>query len=188
MPHQTQTDRSKFLSFLLRHRPEKANLSLDTEGWCDISQLIQNTDFTLKELEQIVAEDSKGRYTIQYLEKDGDSLHEPMRIRANQGHSTASVRMTFKVDTPPPILYHGADAMVYDQIMKDGLKPMRRHHVHLSCDLSTAQAVGGRRKSHVVLRVDAARMVADGYKFFISDNGVWLVNAVPPKYITKESS
>jgi putative RNA 2'-phosphotransferase len=35
-----------------------------------------------------------------------------------------------------------------------------------------------------VLRVDAGRMHADGYEFRVSANGVWLVESVPPQYIS----
>ena len=166
---------SKFLAYLLRHEPEKAGLTLDREGWCSIDQLLQNTDFTLDRLKEIVAEDSKGRYSFNADET---------KIRANQGHSTEKVRLTFQKAVPPTVLYHGTVDSTLALIQKQGLKPMSRHHVHLSADLSTAKTVGGRRKGGLtVLSVDTAAMLADGIQFYISDNGVWLVDAVPPKYL-----
>lgn len=180
-------NRSKYLSYLLRHKPEVAHLTLDKEGWCSIAQLIANTDFTVEELETIVVEDAKQRYTIRYWVMGGEGLpetREPMAIRANQGHSTGDVELSFKVAVPPVALYHGADDRALDEIMKHGLMPMKRHHVHLSADVETATAVGGRRKNgYSVLIIDAKRMLADGHKFYISDNGVWLSNHVPPQYI-----
>jgi putative RNA 2'-phosphotransferase len=93
--------------------------------------------------------------------------------------------MTFKVGVPPVRLYHGAGQVVLDEILKSGLKPMSRHHVHLSKDLETAEQVGGRRRSgYVILEVDAKAMLADGIKFYISENGVWLVDHVPAKYLS----
>lgn len=185
----TQAERSKYLSYLLRHKPETAKLTLDKEGWCSIEQLLANTDFTLEELEAIVAQDSKQRYAMRYWEMLDEGIPpttEPTDIRANQGHSTKNVKMTFKTAVPPPKLFHGADDQFLHIIMKDGLLPIRRHHVHLSFDIETAQAVGGRRKSgHTVLVIDAAAMLRDGHKFFISDNGVWLSDHVPPKYLSK---
>lgn len=180
-------ERSKYLSYLLRHKPEAANLKLDREGWCSIESLLENTDFTIEELEGIVAEDTKGRYSFQYWEMADAGIpttREPVSIRANQGHSTESVRMTFKKGVPPVQLYHGADETRLGPIFGDGLRPMSRHHVHLSKDIETAQQVGGRRrKGYVVLVIDAKAMLADGHTFFISDNGVWLVEHVPAKYI-----
>lgn len=183
------SNRSKFLSLLLRHKPEHANLTLNKEGWCDIWELIKNTDFTIEELEKIVAEDSKQRYSILYWEMGGEGLpytREPMSIRANQGHST-DVKLTFKTAVPPPELFHGADEQALPSILKSGLMPMKRHHVHLSKDRETAIAVGSRRKSFRLLRIDAEKMLYNGYKFYISDNGVWLIDAVPPPFITIEN-
>jgi len=174
------TEKSKFISYVLRHKPEAVGLQLDREGWVDIETLLSkalNPVITRAELEQIVAEDEKGRYTIQ-----GEM------IRANQGHSTDQVKLTFKKAIPPVTLYHGADSAVLAEILKKGLKPMARHHVHLSHDFATAEQVGGRRrKGFTVLEIDAKQMLADGYEFFISDNGVWLVDHVPAKYL-KESA
>ena len=170
--------KSKLLSFLLRHKPEAKQLTLDKEGWCSIVQLCVNAGFTTAELSQIEAEDEKNRYSIREI--NGVSC-----IRANQGHSTSAVNLVFKKAVPPTVLYHGADASVISQILKQGLLPMARHHVHLSDNLETAKAVGARRKGFVLLKIDAKQMLVDNVPFFISDNGVWLVDTVQPKYITQ---
>lgn len=181
------SERSKYLSYLLRHKPEAAHLALDREGWCDLVQLFENTDFTLPEIELLVANDSKGRYELKYWEMADDSVphtHEPIAIRAVQGHSTDQVRVTFKTAVPPVVLYHGTVDSNLDEIRKKGLLPMKRHHVHLSADLNTAETVGGRRRGGVVVfEIDAKTMLEDGHKFFIAENGVWLINTVPPKYL-----
>lgn len=170
--------KSKHLAFLLRHRPETAGLTLDTEGWTSIETLVKNTDITRAELEHIVASDEKGRYSIS---ADG------LKVRANQGHSNEKVKLTFKRAAPPVVLYHGTTHFNLPLIMKGGLKPMNRHHVHLTTDIDVALSVGGRRKGYVnLLKVDAKKMLADGIQFYLSDNGVWLVDAVAPKYITLE--
>jgi putative RNA 2'-phosphotransferase len=178
-------EQSKYLSYLLRHKPEAAKLTLDKEGWCNIPELLANTKLTIEELEEIVRTDSKGRYSFEYWEMNG--TREPIKIRANQGHSTSQVRITFNKAVPPVVLYHGTNEAAYYDIVKQGLKPMNRHHVHLTDDLDTAQTVGGRRKRGiVVLKIDAKQMLTDGFEFFRSENGVWLVDAVPAKYITQE--
>jgi len=165
---------SKFLSYLLRHKPEAKNIILDREGWASIDELILNAGFTRAELEEIVAEDKKSRYSIS---ADGT------KIRANQGHSTSSVKMTFAKAIPPTVLYHGTNSDVLANIVRQGLKPMKRHHVHLSEDVKTAEEVGGRRKKDtVILTIDAKQMLADGIQFYKSENGVWLVEYVDPRY------
>lgn len=170
---------------LLRHKPEKANLTLDLQGWCSIQQLVENTDFTLIELMNIVRDDEKLRYAVNPPFSECLQTGEPpIEIRASQGHSTSDVKMTFKKVIPPVILYHGADDQFFEIIMKQGLKPIKRHHVHLSSTVDVAEAVGGRRKKgYRVLEIDAKSMVADGLQFYISENNVYLSDHVPPKYL-----
>lgn len=173
------TQQSKQLSYLLRHSPEKAGLSLDKEGWCEVEVLLANTDISRATLEEIVGADSKQRYSFS---SDGK------KIRANQGHSTKGVALTFKQAAPPVILYHGTPKANVPLILKLGLKPMRRHHVHLSADINVAEAVGSRRRGEVaIFKVDAKSMLADAAKFYISENGVWLVDAVAPKYLSLDN-
>jgi putative RNA 2'-phosphotransferase len=167
---------SKELSFILRHRPDSVGISLDSTGWCVIGDLIEQmnahgTTIDRATLDRIVENDSKGRYTI-----DGT------KIRANQGHSI-KVDLGYKTKKPPAVLYHGTVAQSLNAIMKDGLKKMKRHHVHLSPDIETATMVGSRRGKPVILLVDSGKMDQDGYEFFLSDNGVWLTEAVPAKYL-----
>jgi putative RNA 2'-phosphotransferase len=61
---------------------------------------------------------------------------------------------------------------------------MSRHHVHLSTTVATARTVGARHGKPVVLQVDAAGMHRDGIPFYCSDNGVWLVDEVPARYLS----
>lgn len=180
------TQRSKYLCYLLRHKPEDANLTLDEEGWCDLAQLFRNTDFTRNEIYEIVDTDSKNRYALD--ESTYSSAHAT-KIRANQGHSTNTVDITFEAVTPPDVLYHGTCEGAFYDIMNAGqIKPMSRQYVHLSEDLDTAKTVGKRHRagSLVVLRINAKAMAADGLEFFRSENGVYLVSAVPAKYISQE--
>lgn len=168
--------KSKLLSFILRHRPESVNVSLDSQGYCEVQKLVQNTDISLLDLDEIVRTDEKGRYSFS---------ENKLLIRANQGHSVSGVHADFKVCVPPVILYHGTTEEAFQEIKKYGLLKMKRHHVHLSYDSDTAISVASRRKKAVViLKVDAKRMLADNFKFLISQNNVYLVDAVPAKYLT----
>jgi len=174
---------SRFMALVLRHNPAKAGLTLTPDGWCDVAELRQGMRtaghrLSHQELLALVAADSKGRYA---LSEDG------LRIRANQGHSLDSVSVEHEIAAPPPVLWHGTVGRVLDAIRREGLRPMHRHHVHLSPGQQTASAVGARRGIPVVLRVDAAGMAAAGHVFRRSENNVWLVDAVPPEFLQPDA-
>jgi putative RNA 2'-phosphotransferase len=167
---------SKYLAKHLRHQPERIGIELDERGWVEIEVLLaaaaeHGFPVSRAELEQVVAVDGKRRYAIE----DG-------RIRASQGHSVA-VDLDLPVAEPPELLYHGTVARTADAIRAEGLRPMNRHHVHLSPDRETATRVGARRGKPVVLAVDAGAMRAAEYEFRLSANGVWLTDHVPPSFI-----
>lgn len=175
-----KTQASKYIALLLRHKPEEGNLTLDTEGYCSTSDLIRAVakkfkGFNLTQLEDIVASDEKGRYSFNETKS---------KIRANQGHSTASVNITFKEVVPPDVLYHGTATRFLDSIYREGLKPMSRQYVHLSKDTETATKVGTRHGNLYILIIDTKKMYEDGYKFYLSENGVYLTKLVPTKYFT----
>lgn len=170
---------SKLLSYVLRHHPETAGVTLDAQGWVEVDALLRGlnargTVLTRTDLDRIVAADSKRRYAYS---DDG------ARIRASQGHSV-EVDLGYEPAAPPALLYHGTAEKNLASIMATGLERRERHHVHLSAGVATARQVGGRHGRPVVLHVDAARMHADGFAFFVTANGVWLVERVPPAYLS----
>lgn len=171
---------SKALARLLRHRPDSADVVLDQGGWCEISTLLDGlarngVQISRDDFEKIVARNDKARYAVS---EDG------RRVRAVQGHSVV-VNLGLRVQHPPTVLYHGTTARALAAVLRQGLQPMRRHQVHLSTDVETAQAVAKRKKGeYVLLRVDAGAMQRAGHRFYLSENSVWLVDAVPPRYLT----
>jgi putative RNA 2'-phosphotransferase len=164
---------SKRLALYLRHQPEKIGIRLDDAGWTDVEELLAAMHITRAELAEVVATNDKQRFAFS---EDG------RRIRANQGH-TVAVDLDLPQRIPPDLLYHGTVAKFLDDIRRDGLRPMSRHHVHLSATVETARKVGARRGRPVILTVDAAAMVAEGTVFWLSANGVWLTDHVPPRHI-----
>ncbi|WP_418961417.1 RNA 2'-phosphotransferase [Streptomyces tritici] len=167
---------SKYLSKHLRHQPERIGLVLDAQGWTEIDALLSAAAehgfrITRAELDHVVATNDKKRFAI-----------EGTRIRASQGH-TVEVDLDLPAAEPPAYLYHGTVARFLDAIRAEGLRPMARHHVHLSADRETATRVGARRGRPVVLSVDAGAMHRAGHVFRLSANGVWLTDAVPPEYL-----
>jgi putative RNA 2'-phosphotransferase len=168
--------KSKYLSLILRHDPSVGNITLDANGWANVKDLIHNAGFTNQELETIVQNDDKQRYTFNNDRKQ--------KIRANQGHSIADVKIDYDDVIPPQFLYHGTVQKFIDSIMKTGLKKQKRNYLHLSKDIETAISVGSRRGDVVILKISALKMYNEGYKFFISKNGVYLIEIVPSEYIT----
>src|SRR5512139_3308987 len=170
---------SKYLSRHLRHQPGRIGLALDEAGWVEVAGLLAacaRHSFPVgeEELRQVVAGNDKQRFAF---DETGT------RIRASQGH-TVEVSLGLPVATPPDRLYHGTVERFAGAIRREGLRPMKRHDVHLSSDVETARKVGARRGRPVILKIDAAAMAAAGHEFRVSANGVWLVAYVPPGYIS----
>lgn len=172
--------RSKFLSLVLRHKPETIGLTLDSAGWVPVKDLLaalkkHGKELSMHQLEDVVANNDKKRFAFN---------DKKTKIRASQGHSV-DVQLEYKETSPPDILYHGTGEAALQSIFNSGLSKMARHHVHLSKDTHTAGIVGRRKGKLAVLRIDAKQMVTDGHKFYVSENGVWLTDCVPAKYITR---
>lgn len=169
---------SKYLSKHLRHEPERIGLKLSPGGWVSVDELLtacKNHSFPINsvELKEVVANNDKKRFSF-----DATGT----LIRANQGHSV-EVDLQLEAVVPPDVLYHGTGHGAVEAILREGLRKMSRHHVHLSTDVTTAKKVGMRHGRPVIFTVDAAAMHEEGYTFYCSENGVWLVDNVPPKYL-----
>lgn len=167
---------SKFLSLILRHKPETINIKLDKNGWANVSEILRGMKIDFATLEKVVAENDKQRFSFN---------EDKTKIRANQGHSVkVDVELVEKI--PPEILYHGTIEKNLESISARGLLKMNRLYVHLSADIETAKKVATRRAGNaIIFKVAARQMFNDGFKFFQSANGVWLVETVPSKYLSK---
>ncbi|OLP19187.1 RNA 2'-phosphotransferase [Leptolyngbya sp. 'hensonii'] len=170
---------SKYLSKHLRHAPEDLGLTLAAGGWVAVDELLSacaahQFPVTRAELEAVVASSDKQRFSFDEMKT---------RIRANQGHSV-EVDLQLEPQTPPDVLYHGTGEKAVPAILQSGLIKMSRHHVHLSQDMETARKVGMRHGRPVIFAVDSPAMHQAGFTFYRSDNSVWLVDEVPPQYLT----
>lgn len=171
---------SKRLSLWLRHQPQAAGLTLDEQGWTDVDAVLAGflrvgMPVDWPALLRLVDESDKQRFELSA---------DASRIRARQGHSVA-VDLDWPRTPPPALLYHGTVERALPAILGEGLKPMRRHHVHLSPDIATATRVGNRRGAAVVLAIRAAEMAKAGHVFLLTGNGVWLTGHVPPSYLAQ---
>ena len=170
---------SKFLARILRHAPESAGLTLDCEGWADLPAVVEAARRARlahgpEDVLRVVERNDKQRFA---LSADGK------RIRAVQGHSTRPVQRSFDPVSPPDLLWHGTAERNLPAILAGGLKPGKRHHVHLSPDQQTALKVGSRHGPPVLLEVAAGAMAENGFVFHQAENGVWLTASVPPAYL-----
>ena len=170
---------SKLLSYILRHSPETIKLKLDENGWADVSELIAKFD-----LYDLTLDFELLQYVVENNDKKRFAFNEDKtRIRASQGHSIA-VDLNLNQAEPLAYLYHGTVEKFLTDIKLQGLQKMSRQHVHLSADRETANKVGGRRGKPVILTISSGEMHKAGYKFYLSDNNVWLTDVVPAEYIT----
>lgn len=169
---------SKFLSLVLRHHPDKIGITLDEQGWTDVSTLLDNMNkqgknIDIHGLREVVETNDKKRFAFN---------EDETKIRANQGHSI-KVDLAYEALTPPEFLYHGTVPKFISAIQQQGLLKMSRHHVHLSEDRTTAMRVGSRRGVPTILVVRSGEMYQKGYPFYKSENGVWLTERVPTEFI-----
>lgn len=178
MDEKRKTKVSKFLSLILRHKPEEIGLILDDNGWANVAKLRKacadyGKPFTFAELEEVVETNDKKRFSFDETKT---------KIRANQGHSL-EVEIEFERKMPPESLYHGTAEKNVGAIFANGLQKMNRHHVHLSADTETARKVGARHGKPIIFEIKTAAMLAEDFEFFVSANGVWLITEVPAKYL-----
>jgi len=172
---------SKFLSLVLRHKPETIGIQLDDNGWTDVKILIEKSNshgiaIDLETLKHIVETNSKKRFAF------NETLD---RIRASQGHSV-EIELGYTNQKPPEILYHGTGEKSVQSILNMGIEKGSRQHVHLSGDIETAIKVGQRHGKPFVIEVLSEQMYKDGFEFYLSDNGVWLTDNVPTKYLKQK--
>lgn len=173
----------KYLAYVLRHKPEDLDISLDKQGWTDLNVLIEKMNLkgwrvTKEDLIKVVEKDKKGRYSI-----------KEDQIRANQGHSLPAVNPVETPTQPPKTLYHGTSPKSWAKIKVEGLNKMERHHVHLTEDYDVAYSVGKRYSKNekpVILVINSQKMQEAGFVFYLSENKVWLTESVPIAYILGE--
>ena len=170
---------SKFLSLVLRHKPESIGLKLDENGWAFVDDLLVRSKERFRNLNkdvlfEVVEKNNKKRFALN---------DDNTKIRASQGHSV-NIDLSLKPIEPPNYLFHGTSTKNWELIKNIGLKKQNRQFVHLSKDKQTAINVGRRHGTPVVLKIMAKEMYNDGFKFYLSENLVWLTDSVPIKFIS----
>ena len=172
---------SKLMSLVLRHQPAEIGLHLDEHGWASVQELVEKMEakgitVNIETIETIVATNDKKRFAFNA---------DKTRIRASQGHSI-EVELNLPGTTPPDVLYHGTTGKFLESILVNGLQKQSRQHVHLSATIETATAVGSRHGKPLILTIHAKAMNEAGFKFYLSENNVWLTDKVPKEYMKLE--
>lgn len=174
---------SKFLSLVLRHKPEIIGLTLDPAGWARVDDLVARANangvrFDRDDLTRIISTGGKMRLSVSL---DGQF------VRASHGHSVL-IDLGLTVKEPPEFLFHGTADRFVDSIMLNGLKPQRRRHVHLTADAEAASKIGQRHGKPIVISVQTGKMILDGFEFYRADNGIWLTDQVPPQFLSIQAT
>ena len=170
---------SKLLSLVLRHKPERLGITLDKNGWTDVSILLKKIkakdvpSINLEVLKVVVSTNDKKRFEFD------ENFN---KIRACQGHSVP-IDLGLTPTEPPEILYHGSTGRSLNSIKDTGLDKRKRQHVHLSAQISTAFSVGSRHGKPIIFKIRAKDMHDAGFVFYLSANKVWLTDNVPASYI-----
>jgi len=166
----------KYITLLLRHKPEKEHLDIDKNGWVSVKDLLSKLNISMIDLDFIVDTDNKQRFSYSASKN---------KIRANQGHSI-DVDVQLKETIPPDILFHGTAWKSVESIFKNGIEKRSRLYVHLSKDIKTATSVGKRHGDLYIFNIDTKQMHEDGIKFYLSENDVWLTDYIHPKYFIQK--
>lgn len=177
---------SKFLSLLLRHKPELLDLEMNDRGFIRLKELVRTIPRNSRwhwvkdgDLERVIREDPKGRFEVK--EKGAEKY-----VRATYGHSA---RLPVSIDYPEqkPVqksLYHGTKKRNVEAILQEGLKPKSRKYVHLTTKKEDAITVAERRSGkNVILKVNAWDFYSSGGTVLRATSQLYLCPRVPPKFI-----
>ena len=167
---------SRFLTYLLRHRPKEYPLVVDNRGfadWRDVVELVQERyyDVTEAQIEAVVNGSEKKRFEL----LDG-------KVRATYGHSF-TVELGEPADNPPPKLYFGAARDLAQSMLRSGLKPRDRQYVHLSVNREEAESVARRHDpAPALIEIDVEAARREGVRFF-SSGPLYLAEFIPAKFL-----
>lgn len=172
---------SKFLSYILRHNPQRFYIELDSEGYADLKDILKvlkkrfpECEISRQRLEELIIKSNKKRFEIRNDE-----------IRAYYGHSLNNKIKFNEALNIPPVLYHGTTNSAWEIIQREGLKSQGRQYVHLSKDIHAARLVGKRRtKNPIVLTIDTQKAKELGVTFYKSWD-MFLTNFIPPESFYK---
>jgi len=172
----------RVMAGVLRHFPEKFELSMDKNGFVELNDFISALQQTRRRLAwlrphhiiAIIETDPKGRYEY----RDG-------KIRATYGHSI-DVELDLPTNGIPEKLYYPTTTEEVEIVLETGLKPSDRKKVHLSKTYNDATNAGKvRTPVPVILEVDTMKAIASGVVIQKAGKTVYLAESVPAEFISK---
>ncbi|MHA2338233.1 MAG: RNA 2'-phosphotransferase [Candidatus Hodarchaeales archaeon] len=184
---------SKFLTLLLRHRPELLDMRLDESGWSDISineiaerlSKAENDKFNwviVKDIEDVVNTDPKGRYEI--------SKTEPRVLRASYGHSIQTINLLSTPSSPeelPSIAFYGCSQSEIGSILRLGINTSERQNIHLSVRKNDALAIARKKFSYGprIVSIDLSGVANSGIPCKSITPHVIIVESIPSQFISE---
>jgi len=168
---------SKFLSLILRHRPEEVGVALDGAGRVAIAELVEALrrngweDITAEEIREVARQDARR------FELAGDT------IRARYGH-TLTLERPGNPARPPEWLYLAVPEEELPAARQEGLRPGSRQYVHLCLTPQEAARLLDRRQvAGQIVTVLARRAHGQGLSFFQATESLFLVERVPREFV-----
>ena len=193
-------DLSKYLSFVLRHGANEIGVKIDTAGFVNVAEVLSKKNgYTFEEIKYVVANNNKKRFEMVEITPGTNTLAEHFKIRAVQGHTIENIaeeELFEEIKDPAeiPFVIHGTDYKAWVRFIRfQGLKRMARNHIHFAIGFNTDSNVisGMRNSSDIVIELDTAKAMKDGYRFLRSKNDVILSpgkgpeGQIPPAYFKK---
>jgi putative RNA 2'-phosphotransferase len=175
----------RVMTGVLRHFPEKYGLTIDSNGWISLPQLVKSIStqhrgyhwLRAHHLVAIAESDPKGRYEV-----------KEDRIRATYGH-TVDVELDLPTENIPDELFFPVTPEEAAIVLEVGLKPTDRRKVHLSRTAEDARAAGAvRTPEPVILAIDARAARSDGIVIMQAGKTVFLVDQVPASFLKRKDA
>lgn len=108
-------------------------------------------------------------------------------IRARYGHAKRlGVKIDYQEDEERKILYHGTSAVNLKSILEEGIKPMKRHMVHLAASIQDAIETALRKDRNIVIfEINAEKLRKEGFKIYKASDRIYVTSYVPPSAIRR---
>jgi len=188
----------RFITKFLRHELKNyiQKIKITEDGFIKVSDLLSLdkktrskkplNEYTPEDVIIAVEKDNKNRMTYKII--DGILM-----IRANQGYSFSEgfnpekiyKKITNTNQLPiPGLAIHGTSKKYISAIIKNGLNPMKRTHIHFSTqEYGSSEMISGMRKSsEVLIYLDVEKVLDNNIPLYLSENQVLLC----PEIISSE--
>lgn len=173
----------RMMAGILRHFPERFNLTMDGRGWVDLEEFTNAIKdsrdnyrrwLRREHIVALVETDEKGRYQI-----DGGM------VRATYAHSV-NVNLDDLPEANVDKLYFPVSEEEMDLVLESGLRPSDRNMIHLSATPDKAYSAG---RVHIadplLLEIDVRKASDAGNFIFRAGKSVYVTDAVEPDVLSK---